>query len=148
MHERTCKFLDKDHSRYLMNFLLTKGSYCLTSDFLLFEKLWNLIHFSQNNKMVCLTHFQTMLLKTLENLPWKHQKTVGFLMFLGSIEVKHWLKIVQFYLKLCIHHSYQFKSSHPEVFYKKGVLKNFAKFTGKLLSQCPFLKLQVFQSLF
>ena len=122
--------------------------YCLTSDFLLFEKLWNLIHFFQNKKMVYLTHFQTMLLKSLENLPWKYQKTYGFLMFLGSIEVKHCLKIVQFYLKPCTHHSYQFKSSHPEVFNKKGVLKNFTKFTGKLLSQSLFLKLQVFHSLF
>ena len=25
--------------------------------------------------------------------PWKHQKTNGFLMFSGSIEVEHWLKI-------------------------------------------------------
>ena len=31
-----------------------------------------------------------------------------------------------------------------EVYYEKGVLKNFAKFTGKHLSQSPFLiKLQV-----
>ena len=27
----------------------------------------------------------------------------------------------------------------PEVFYKKGVLKNFAKFTGKHLYQSPFI---------
>ena len=26
------------------------------------------------------------------------------------------------------------RSSHPEVFYRKGVLRNFAKFTGKHLS--------------
>ena len=30
-------------------------------------------------------------------------------------------------------------SSHPEVFYKKGVLKNFSKFTGKHLRQSLFL---------
>ena len=33
----------------------------------------------------------------------------------------------------------QFKSSHLQVFYKKDVLKNFAKFTGKHLSQSLFL---------
>ena len=31
------------------------------------------------------------------------------------------------------------RSSRPEVFYKKGVLKNFAKFTGKHLCQSLFL---------
>ena len=30
------------------------------------------------------------------------------------------------------------RSSHPEVFCKKGVLRNFAKFTGKHLCQRPF----------
>ena len=33
---------------------------------------------------------------------------------------------LRFYLKF-----YIFRSSNPEVFYKKGALKNFAKFTGK-----------------
>ena len=32
------------------------------------------------------------------------------------------------------------RSSHPEVFCKKGVLKKFAKFTGKHLCQSLFLK--------
>ena len=31
-----------------------------------------------------------------------------------------------------------YKSSRPEVFYKKGVLRNFAKFTGKHLCQSLF----------
>ena len=31
-------------------------------------------------------------------------------------------------------------SSVPEVFFKKGVLKNFAKFTGKHLRPATFLK--------
>ena len=31
-----------------------------------------------------------------------------------------------------------FRSSHLELFYKKGVLKNFAKFTGKNLCQSLF----------
>ena len=30
------------------------------------------------------------------------------------------------------------RSSRPEVFYKKGVLRNFSKFTGKLLCQSLF----------
>ena len=25
--------------------------------------------------------------------PWKHQKTEGFMTFLGGIEVEHWLKM-------------------------------------------------------
>ena len=32
-----------------------------------------------------------------------------------------------------------FKNSRPEVFCKKGVLRNFAKFTGKQLCQSLFL---------
>ena len=32
------------------------------------------------------------------------------------------------------------RSSLPEVFYKKGVLRNFAKFTGKLLPESLFNK--------
>ena len=31
------------------------------------------------------------------------------------------------------------RSSHPDVFCKKGVLENFAKFTGKYLCQSLFL---------
>ena len=38
----------------------------------------NLIHFHP------MFHFYT---------PWKHQKTVGLLIFAGGIEVKHWLKM-------------------------------------------------------
>ena len=37
-----------------------------------------------------LTHFQLMFHFYIS---WKHQKTGGFLMFLGGIEVEHWLKI-------------------------------------------------------
>ena len=33
----------------------------------------------------------------------------------------------------------EFRSSRPEVFYKKDVLENFAKFTGKHLCQSLFL---------
>ena len=32
------------------------------------------------------------------------------------------------------------KSSRPEVFWKKGVLRNFAKFTGKHLCRWVFLR--------
>ena len=35
-----------------------------------------------------------------------------------------------------------FRNSHPEVFYKKGVLRNFAKFTGKYLCQILFFRLK------
>ena len=38
---------------------------------------------------------------------------------------------------------YAFRSSRPEVFFKKGVLKDFTKFTGKHRVRVPFLiKLQ------
>ena len=44
---------------------------------------------------------------------------------------------------LCNNHFTLNRSSHPEVFCKNGVLKNFAKFTGKHLCQGLFLiKLQ------
>ena len=42
------------------------------------SKLFFLTHFSQT------FHFYT---------PWKRQKTIGFLMFLGGIEVEHWAKL-------------------------------------------------------
>ena len=37
----------------------------------------------------------------------------------------------------CVHHR-RSRCSRPEVFYKKGVLKNFTKFTGKHLCQSLF----------
>ena len=36
------------------------------------------------------------------------------------------------------------RSSRPEVFCKKGVLRNFAKFTGRLLCQCLFFEKETF----
>ena len=33
-----------------------------------------------------------------------------------------------------------YRSSYPKVFYKKGILKKFAKFTGKHPRQSPFFK--------
>ena len=43
-------------------------------------------------------------------------------------------------------------TSHPEVFCKEGALKNFAKFTGKHLSQslffCNFIKKETLVQLF
>ena len=36
-------------------------------------------------------------------------------------------------------HNFQWRSSHPEVFCKKGVLRNIVKFTGKHLCQNLFL---------
>ena len=35
---------------------------------------------------------------------------------------------------------FHFRSSHPEVFCKKGVIRNFAKFTGKYLCRSLFSK--------
>ena len=36
-------------------------------------------------------------------------------------------------MKKNTHKLFLFRSSHPEVFYKKGVLRNFEKFTGRRL---------------
>ena len=38
-------------------------------------------------------------------------------------------------MKKNTHKLFLFRSSHPEVFYKKGVLRNFEKFTGRHLCQ-------------
>ena len=45
-------------------------------------------------------------------------------------------------------HSQQYRSSRPEVFCKKGVLKNFAKFTGKHLYQSFFFSKNAGQARF
>ena len=54
-------------------------------------------------------------------------KTEGFLMFSGGIEGNIGLKSVKYY-----------RRSRPEVFSKKGVLRNFTKFTRKYLCQSLF----------
>ena len=53
---------------------------------------------------------------------------------------------MKYWDNLSLHYRSQiYKSSRQEVFCKKGVLRNFAKFTGKHLSQSLFLiKLQTF----
>ena len=38
----------------------------------------------------------------------------------------------------CVKSVFKVRSSHPEVFYKKGVFRNFTNFTGKHLCQCLF----------
>ena len=43
------------------------------------------------------------------------------------------------YMPVCLLHSSGLRSSRPEVFCKKGVLRNFTKFTGKHLCQSFFL---------
>ena len=53
------------------------------------------------------------------------QKKANFLVMFGSAEVLSKLEI--------------FRSSRSEVFCKKGVLRNFAKFTGKDLCQSLFV---------
>ena len=61
--------------------------------------------------------------------------TCGFLTFSAGIEMEPWCEMVyawRLYLTMIW-------SSRPEVFCKKGALKNFAKFTGKHLCQSLFL---------
>ena len=53
--------------------------------FLLNIHLGSLQNFTSN-----LTHFQPVF---HFYAPWKHQKTSGFLMFSGGIEIEHWLKM-------------------------------------------------------
>ena len=57
-------------------------------------------------------------------------------MFSGDTEVEDWLKMV--YANSSIDTTYSLpqilRDSRPEVFCKKGVLRNFAKFTGKRVS--------------
>ena len=60
------------------------------------ELFWNKILFSNIDCSqffsfwLALIHFQPMF---YFNTPWKYQKTRGFLMFSGGIEVGHWLKM-------------------------------------------------------
>ena len=42
----------------------------------------------------------------------------------------------------------KYRSSHPEVFCKKGVLRNFAKFTGKHLCQGLFFNKETLAQVF
>ena len=51
-----------------------------------------------------------------------------------------WSYVQKFYITLQLHNckSISFRSSHPEVFCEKGVLRNFTKFTGKHLCQSLF----------
>ena len=46
-----------------------------------------------------------------------------------KFQAKHFLKVSK---------EAEYRSSRPEVFYKKGVLRNFAKFVGKHLCQSLF----------
>ena len=63
--------------------------------------------------------------------------TKGFLTFSRGIKMEHWAKIGLSYLFCCTCIS-QSRSSQPEAFCKKGVLRNFAKFIGKHLCQSLF----------
>ena len=75
--------------------------------------------------------------------PWKHQKTMDFRIFSGSLEIEHWPYIGKITLPMCKitcqSHVLWYGSSHPELVSKKVVLKNFWKFTWKRLYQCLFL---------
>ena len=46
----------------------------------------------RSRSMLRLTHFQSMI---LVYTPWKHQKSRGFLVFSGGIEVEPWLQMGQ-----------------------------------------------------
>ena len=64
-------------------------------------------------------------------------------MFSGGIEMKHWRKMGR-YVKLGRVNDKgttptSFRSSRPEVFFKKGVLRNFAELTRKHLYRGSFL---------
>ena len=48
-------------------------------------------------RMLLLTHLQAI---SQFYYLWKHQKTEGFLMFVGGIEVGHWLKILTWVLTI------------------------------------------------
>ena len=49
-----------------------------------------------------------------------------------------WLLVILIYFENQSDYEHRFRSSRPEVFCRKGVLKNFAKFTGKHLCQSLF----------
>ena len=60
--------------------------------------------------------------------PWKHEKTSGFVIFLRSNWKDQWHEMGQ--------KTYQkIQKQPPEVFFKKGVLRSCAKFTGKHMCQ-------------
>ena len=61
-----------------------------------------------------------------------------------TIQKTHYRLFVKYVLKTsCLKKNNKFQKQSPRVFFKKGVLRNFAKFTGKYLSQSLFLiKLQ------
>ena len=61
-----------------------------------FEHISNLFQLFQLLAPFLLTHFQPMFhfyIPLIKKSPWKHQKTGGFLMFSGGIDVEHWLKM-------------------------------------------------------
>ena len=61
--------------------------------------------------------------------PWKQQKTSGFLMFSGGIKRDLWHEMG--WLSILFLQDTNIRSSRPEVFFRKGVLKICSKFTGE-----------------
>ena len=55
-----------------------------------------------------------------------------------ELTLRSWFKIIIAYFCTKYAIMMEFGSSHPEVFCKKGVLRNFTKFTGKRLCQSLF----------
>ena len=76
---------------------------------------------------------------------YTYQKTLFLTLLLLVFKIVESLKCLFKYFistKLCFHYGlthFMSRSSHSEVFCKKGVLKNFAKSTGKHLCQSLFL---------
>ena len=64
----------------------------------------------------------------------------------------YWLKPITKYFSVTSNHLEYTRSSRPEVFCKKVVLRNFAKFTGKQLCQrpqaCIFIKKETLAQVF
>ena len=87
-------------------------------------------------------------------LPYLHQKleTVGEVKLSFSTKDSTWVACLHFVLSricrmlnnkyllkfVCFNEAFLARSSRPEIFRKKGVLKNFAEFTGKHLCQSLF----------
>ena len=90
----------------------------------------SLVHMDQ---IVLYFTFYSQYLWVFYDLPWSkiyevHISKIIYSYFQSQAQAILLIQIIF----ICFH----MRSSHPEVFRKKGVLKNFAKFTGKELQLC------------
>ena len=90
----------------------------------------NLIFLTCIVKNICCTfiafHFQYYLCP----IRWSSQDHIFLISFIGLLKKNRIVALKPFI---------SFQKQPTEVFFKKGVLRNFAKFTGKHLLQSPFL---------